>query len=26
VADNWLGASSVQLLGGDFRKGSLTFI
>jgi len=26
VADNWLGASSVQLLGGDFRKGNLTFI
>ncbi len=26
VADNWLGASSVQLLGGDFRKSSLTFI
>jgi uncharacterized protein (DUF1501 family) len=26
VADNWLGASSVQLLGGDFRKTSLTFI
>jgi uncharacterized protein (DUF1501 family) len=26
VADNWLGASSVQLLGGDFRKANLSFI
>ena len=26
IADNWLGANSVQLLGGDFRKSSLTFI
>jgi uncharacterized protein (DUF1501 family) len=26
VIDNWLGASSVPLLGGDFRKSSLTFI
>jgi uncharacterized protein (DUF1501 family) len=26
VLDNWLGADSVSLLGGDFRKGSLTFI
>ena len=26
VADNWLGANSVQLIGGDFRKASLTFI
>jgi uncharacterized protein (DUF1501 family) len=26
VADNWLGADSVGLLGGDFRKASLNFI
>jgi len=26
VADGWLGADSVRLLGGDFRKSSLTFI
>ena len=26
VADNWLGTDSVKLLGGDFRKSSLTFI
>jgi uncharacterized protein (DUF1501 family) len=26
VIDNWLGASSVSLLGGDFRKASLTFV
>jgi uncharacterized protein (DUF1501 family) len=26
VVDNWLGTSSVQLLGGDFRKASLNFI
>jgi uncharacterized protein (DUF1501 family) len=26
IADNWLGANSVQLLNGDFRKSSLTFI
>lgn len=26
VADNWLGASSVSLLGGDFREASLSFI
>lgn len=26
VIDNWLGTSSVSLLGGDFRKSSLTFI
>jgi uncharacterized protein (DUF1501 family) len=26
VLDNWLGASSVSLLGGDFRKPSLTFV
>ena len=26
IADNWLGTSSVALLGGDFRKPSLAFI
>jgi len=26
VADRWLGTDSVKLLGGDFRKGSLSFI
>ncbi|HYM24339.1 MAG TPA: DUF1501 domain-containing protein [Vicinamibacterales bacterium] len=26
VADNWLGTDSVALLGGDFRKSSLTFV
>lgn len=26
VLDNWLGTDSVSLLGGDFRKGSLSFI
>lgn len=26
VIDNWLGANSVPLLGGDFRKPSLTFL
>jgi len=26
VADRWLGADSVKLLGGDFRKASLSFI
>jgi uncharacterized protein (DUF1501 family) len=26
IADNWLGADSRVLLGGDFRKSSLTFI
>jgi len=26
VIDNWLGADSVGILGGDFRKSSLTFI
>ena len=26
VADNWLGTDSARLLGGDFRKPSLTFI
>ena len=26
VLDNWLGTDSASLLGGDFRKGSLTFI
>jgi len=26
IADRWLGADSVKLLGGDFRKSSLTFI
>jgi uncharacterized protein (DUF1501 family) len=26
VIDNWLGADSTAILGGDFRKGSLTFI
>jgi uncharacterized protein (DUF1501 family) len=26
VADNWLGTDSVRLLGGDFRKASLSFI
>ena len=26
VIDNWLGASSVSLLGGDFRKPSLVFV
>jgi uncharacterized protein (DUF1501 family) len=26
VLDNWLGADSVRLLNGDFRKASLTFV
>ena len=26
ILDNWLGTSSVSLLGGDFRKSSLNFI
>jgi uncharacterized protein (DUF1501 family) len=26
VIDNWLGASSIQILGGDFRKPTLAFI
>jgi len=26
IIDNWLGANSVQLLNGDFRKSNLTFI
>jgi uncharacterized protein (DUF1501 family) len=26
VIDNWLGANSVSILGGDFRKASLTFV
>lgn len=26
VIDNWLGASSISVLGGDFRKSSLTFV
>jgi uncharacterized protein (DUF1501 family) len=26
VIDNWLGTNSVTLLGGDFKKSSLTFI
>ena len=26
ILDQWLGADSVALLGGDFRKPSLTFI
>lgn len=26
IVDNWLGANSVQVLGADFRKSSLTFI
>jgi uncharacterized protein (DUF1501 family) len=26
VIDNWLGANSVSLLGGDFRKASLSFV
>src|SRR5262245_20603153 len=26
VIDGWLGGDSVKLLGGDFRKGSLTFV
>jgi hypothetical protein len=26
VLDNWLGANSVALLGGNFRKSSLTFV
>ena len=26
VIDNWLGANSVNILGGDFRKASLSFI
>jgi len=26
VIDNWLGASSVSVLGGDFKKASLTFV
>ena len=26
VVDSWLGSDSVALLGGDFRKSSLTFI
>lgn len=26
VIDNWLGANSVQILGGDFRKATLSFI
>jgi uncharacterized protein (DUF1501 family) len=26
VIDNWLGANSTAILGGDFRKGTLTFI
>jgi uncharacterized protein (DUF1501 family) len=26
VIDNWLGANSVSILGGDFRKAALTFI
>ena len=26
IIDNWLGGNSVSLLGGDFRKPSLTFV
>jgi uncharacterized protein (DUF1501 family) len=26
IADRWLGTDSVRLLGGDFRKSSLSFI
>src|SRR6185436_9637059 len=26
VIDNWLGADSVSVLGGDFRKASLSFV
>jgi uncharacterized protein (DUF1501 family) len=26
ILDNWLGASSVDLLGGNFRKSGLSFI